>query len=107
MGNFYEDNDDLRFYIEKAIDWEPLVKLTEYNFKAPDAFPNKEEALEFYTSVLELAGDFSAEQIDPHTEAIDRQHPTLGEQRGHLPAGATGHHGSDQCATVARHVPAA
>lgn len=77
MSNFYEDNEDLRFYIERAIDWEPLVKLTEYQGKAMEAFPTTAEALEFYKSVLELVGDFSANQVAPHSEAIDRQHSTL------------------------------
>jgi len=77
MPNHYEDNEDLRFYIERAIDWEPLVRMTEYNYKAQDAFPNPAEALEFYQSVLQMVGDFSANHVSPHTEAIDRQHSTL------------------------------
>lgn len=77
MANFYEDNDDLRFYIERYLDWEPLVRLTEYNFKAPDAFTSRNDALEFYQSVLQMVGEVSAEQVAPHAEAIDRQHSTL------------------------------
>ena len=77
MPNFYEDNEDLRFYIERAIDWEPLVRLTEYNYQAQDAFPNPIEAKEFYQSVLQMVGDFSANHVAPHSEAIDRQHSTL------------------------------
>ena len=30
MENFYDDNDDMRFYVERAIEWTPLVDLTEY-----------------------------------------------------------------------------
>ncbi|MFM1918523.1 MAG: hypothetical protein RLZZ303_157 [Candidatus Hydrogenedentota bacterium] len=77
MANFYEDNDDLRFYMERYIDWEPLVRLTEYNYKAADAFPSAKEALEFYASVLELVGDFSANEVAPHAAVIDREHPQL------------------------------
>jgi alkylation response protein AidB-like acyl-CoA dehydrogenase len=77
MSNFYADNDDLRFYVERAIDWEPLVRLTEYLYKAPGAFPNRDEAVEFYKSALEMVGEFSANEVAPHSEAIDRQHPRL------------------------------
>ena len=31
MANHYEDNDDLRFYVENAIDWAPLLKLMDYD----------------------------------------------------------------------------
>ena len=33
MGNFYDDNDDLRFYVERGLDWETLVRLTEYDYR--------------------------------------------------------------------------
>ena len=36
MANFYRDNDDLRFYMERGLDWAPLVELTEYGFSDPD-----------------------------------------------------------------------
>lgn len=77
MPNFYEDNEDLRFYIERYLNWEPLVRMTEYDYKAQDAPANPAEALEFYQSVLQMVGDFSAEHVAPHAEAIDRQHSTL------------------------------
>jgi len=77
MANFYDDNEDLKFYVDKHLDWEPLVKLTEYNWKAEDGFKNTEEALEFYRSVLDMIGNFVADEIDPHTAQIDREHPTL------------------------------
>ena len=77
MANFYSDNEDLQFYVERAIDWEPLVRLTEYLYKAPGAFLNRDEALEFYKSALEMVGEFSANEVAPHSEAIDRQHPYL------------------------------
>lgn len=77
MANYYEDNEDLQFYVDRAIDWKPLVDLTEYHHRAPDAFSNAEEALEFYRSVLQLAGQFSAESVAPHSAEIDRNHPRL------------------------------
>jgi alkylation response protein AidB-like acyl-CoA dehydrogenase len=77
MPNFYEDNQDLRFYVEKAIDWNSLVELTEYRYQAKDGFANAEEAVEFYKSVLEMVGDFVANEVAPKAKEIDRSHPRL------------------------------
>lgn len=77
MANFFEDNADLQFYVDRAIDWVPLVGLTEYHHRAPDAYPNAKEALEFYRSVFEMVGEFAAEEVAPHAAAIDREHPQL------------------------------
>ncbi|MBT3221075.1 MAG: hypothetical protein HN348_18495, partial [Proteobacteria bacterium] len=77
MANFYEDNEDLRFYIEKGIDWRPLVELTEYDFRSEDGFQNVEEAVEFYREVLDLIGNLAANEVAPRAKAIDRDHPTM------------------------------
>ena len=77
MANYYDDNDDLRFYVDKYVDWESLVALTEYRYRAKDGFQNASEALDFYRSILELVGDFSANQIAPIASEIDRDPPTL------------------------------
>ncbi len=76
-GNFYDDNDDLRFYVEKYLDWEPLVELTEFDFKMKDGFENLEEALDVYRRILDMVGDFSANEIAPRAEEIDKEHPYL------------------------------
>jgi hypothetical protein len=73
----FDDNDDLRFCIDRAIDWAPLVRLTEYDYRAPEAFPHAKEALEFYREILERVGEFAANEVAPHAEAIDREHPAL------------------------------
>jgi len=77
MGNFYEDNDDLRFYVERYIDWEPLVALTEYEWRSEDGFENVEEAREFYVDLLNLVGSFTADEIAPAAAEIDREKPKL------------------------------
>ena len=77
MANFYDDNEDLKFYVEKYIDWEPLVRLTEFDYRQKDGFENVEDALDFYRSVLDLVGNFSASEIAPHAARIDREHPYL------------------------------
>ncbi len=79
MASFYDDNDDLRFYVERGIDWEPLVRLTEQGFRAPDGHETTADAVEFYQEVLSLVGDFAASEIDPITPQLDRDHPRLHE----------------------------
>lgn len=77
MANFYDDNEDLRFYVDKYIDWESLVELTEYKYAAKDGFENAAEAVEFYRSILDMIGDFSANQIATRLQEIDREHPRI------------------------------
>ena len=85
MTNFYDDNLDLKYYVDREIDWEPLVRLTEYDFRAEGGFTNSEEALEFFQGVLDLVGDFAANEIAPHAAAIDREHPWLDDGVVHFP----------------------
>lgn len=77
MANFYDDNEDLRFYVERSLDWVPLVDVTEYHHKAADAFQDVKEAVDFYKNVLEMVGGFAAEEVAPHAAEIDREHPML------------------------------
>ncbi len=77
MANFFKDNDDLRYYFEKGIDWEPVVAISEYDYRAPDGPKNAEEALELYRDVAEMVGEFVAEEIAPHGLEIDEQGVTL------------------------------
>ncbi len=77
MANYYRDNEDIRFYMDRGIDWGPLVELTEYGFADPEGFDNTEEAVEFYQDILEMVGDFVAEQIAPSAAAVDRAGVTL------------------------------
>ncbi len=73
MANFFTDNHDLQYYFEKGVDWEPLVRLTEYDFKAPDTYATADEAVEFYRDALTMAGQFVAEEIAPYGAEIDRK----------------------------------
>lgn len=77
MGNFYEDNEDLRFYVERGIDWEPLVRITEQGFAFDDGFSNVAEAVEFYEDLLNLVGTFTADEIAPRARELDTQKPRL------------------------------
>ncbi len=77
MANFYTDNDDLRFYVERGIDWEPLVRLLENDFTDPDGFESLADAKAFYRDVFEMVGRFVSEEIAPHAAAIDHDPPKL------------------------------
>lgn len=77
MGNFYTDNSDLQFHIEKGIDWKPLVTLMEDHFTMPDGHASLSEAKEFYGEVLHLVGQFVADEIAPRAAAIDHTKPKL------------------------------
>ena len=75
MANFYDDNEDLRWYVDTGIDWEPIIRLTEYDFKAEDGFSDVPEALEFYRDILNLVGEYTAEAIAPRWSELDHAHP--------------------------------
>lgn len=77
MANHYDDNADLRFYVEQAIDWEPLVRLSEYNWQSKEGFSSSEEALEFFTEIFSLIGEFAGNEIAPRWQELDTQPPTL------------------------------
>ena len=77
MANHYEDNADLRFYVEQAIDWEPLVRLGEYNWRTSGGFSSSEEALEFFTEIFALIGEFTGNEIAPKWRELDNEPPTL------------------------------
>lgn len=77
MANFYTDNADLQFHIKKRIDWKTLVELAEDGFTQPDGHSNLEEAQAFFEDVLNLMGEFIAEEIAPKAAKIDAQDPYL------------------------------
>ena len=76
MGNFYDDNPDLRFYTERYIPWDVLFAETELG-EDPDGFTSLEEAKAFYLECLELIGSFAANEIAPHAAELDREPLTL------------------------------
>ncbi len=82
MGNFYTDNDDIRFLFEH-IDIGKLAEVIEEDFKFAKEFENapsnSEEAVRNYNMVLESIGRLSADFIAPRAEDVDRQGNTLNE----------------------------
>ncbi|MBI5511802.1 MAG: acyl-CoA dehydrogenase family protein [Deltaproteobacteria bacterium] len=79
MANFYSDNDDLKFYVDHYIDWPELVDLTELHFNAKDAPKDWKEAVGGYRDVLELVGQFVADEVAPRARALDAEGMHLGK----------------------------
>jgi len=77
MANFFDDNEDLNWYITTGLDWEPIVRLTEYDWKAEDGFTDTAEAVDFYKDVMNLVGEFAARSIAPRWAELDAAHPHL------------------------------
>jgi 3-(methylthio)propanoyl-CoA dehydrogenase len=79
-SNYFTDNDDLRFYMEKGINWSELLDHVEFSRAVPgapvdpEAPTSLEEAVEFYTDVLNMAGELAAQEVAPRTAEIDREH---------------------------------
>ncbi len=88
-SNFYLDNEDLRFQLEKAFDWSEIVALHERDFTDPDGFKTAEEAVEFYRDVLENVGKFVATEVAPVVRKLDDNHPKLEDGEVVVPPEAT------------------
>ena len=75
MANFFKDNDDLQYYFDKGVDWDSLVQITEHDFADADGegFSSTEEAVDFYRDIIEMFGQFSAEEIKPYEKEIDEK----------------------------------
>jgi alkylation response protein AidB-like acyl-CoA dehydrogenase len=72
-ANYFLDNKDLRFQFEHGIDWKEIVELTEAGYTLPDGHATLEDAMEFYTMVMESVGEFAGDFIGPRLLKIDTQ----------------------------------
>ncbi|MCG3172438.1 MAG: Crotonobetainyl-CoA dehydrogenase [Myxococcota bacterium] len=72
-ANFYTDNDDLRFYLERSFDWTEIVRLTERGYTLPDGHKSEAEAREFYRDILSSVGEYVAKEVAPRALAMDRK----------------------------------
>jgi alkylation response protein AidB-like acyl-CoA dehydrogenase len=77
MANYFTDNEDLRWYLERGIDWAPLVEATEYGNRAKGAFDTPADAVAFYREVLESVGELAATHVGARAAEMDRQHPRV------------------------------
>lgn len=73
MANFYKDNPDLQYYLDKGIDWESIVYVSEGGFRAEDGVKSTAEAMELYREMVEMLGEFAADELVPSAAAIDHQ----------------------------------
>lgn len=73
MANFFEDNTDLQYYVERGVDWETLARTAERGFTDPEGFDDTHQALEAYREILSLVGHFVADEIAPRVSELDRQ----------------------------------
>lgn len=83
MANFFADNDDLAWYFDHGIDWDPIVRLAEWGLNKPDAAQPADapasvaEAVETYRDFASTIGEFVADEIAPFAAELDEQPPKL------------------------------
>lgn len=82
MGNFYKDNDDIRFLFQH-IDLAQLAGLCEEGYRFAEEFDyapgDAGEAVQNYEMVLDALGELSADFIAPRAESVDREGNQLNE----------------------------
>lgn len=80
MPNFFLDNSDLQFHFNH-IDLKEIVALAEDNYEESRHYNfapvNYEDAVDNYRSVLEIAGDITANYIAPRAAEVDHDGATL------------------------------
>ena len=84
-GNYFSENDDLLLHFDHIIRWNEVVEAFEADFfdarryketsdeRFAMAPSSKEEAMDYYRSVLESAGEFAGSKIAPHVQELDRE----------------------------------
>jgi alkylation response protein AidB-like acyl-CoA dehydrogenase len=77
MADFYDDNADIRWYMDKGVDWDLLVRLTEYDMRAPDHPTTVEEAVGTYRDILSAVGSFVGDEVAPRWKELIHAHPSL------------------------------
>lgn len=85
MANFLADNDDLLFYLERGVDWAPIVALVEQDYKAPGGYTSRDDAVSSYADILQMVGTFAADEVAPHAAAIDRKGVKMKDGEAVLP----------------------
>ena len=73
MPNYFHDNDDLKFYFDEYLDWDALVRVTEFLHRSPEGFKSAAEAKPVYRALAETVGEFVANEVAPRAAAIDRE----------------------------------
>ncbi len=82
MGNFYQDNDDIKFLLDH-VELGNIAEFTEEGFRFTEEFDtapaDAAEAVENYKLVLDSVGGLSADFIAPRGEDVDKDGNTLHE----------------------------
>ncbi|NMC18928.1 MAG: acyl-CoA dehydrogenase [Thermogutta sp.] len=81
MGNFFLDNDDIRFLFDHINLREVASAQEAYalNGDADYVPTDADDAVDNYRRVLEIVGQVAADVIAPHAETVDREGNTLNE----------------------------
>jgi alkylation response protein AidB-like acyl-CoA dehydrogenase len=85
MANYFTDNDDLLYYLDRGIDWGPVFEATERGLADEGAPKSASEAAALWRDMAEMVGGFVADEIAPHAAAIDRQGVRLDNGEAVLP----------------------
>jgi len=64
VASFYQDNQDMQFYVDKYIDWNRLGQLIAHG-------PIDSDVVQTYKDILDLIGDFVANEIAPRAKQLD------------------------------------
>lgn len=86
MANFFTDNEDMLYYFDKGVDWEPLVRVTERGIVSEEAPADTAEAVALYRDMATMIGEFAAEEIAPVVKEMDAEGVHLENGEAVLPA---------------------
>lgn len=76
-GNFYQDNEDLQFQLDKKIDYEVLFDLLSDEQKEAVGAESAEEYKKSWLEVLDTFGQICGESIAPNAKKVEEQKLTL------------------------------
>jgi alkylation response protein AidB-like acyl-CoA dehydrogenase len=68
MASFFTDNDDLKFYFDRGIDWAELAAACERGAGGDTA-----EAVALFRDIAALVGELAAEEVAPRAARTDRE----------------------------------
>lgn len=80
MGNFFNDNEGLKFHLRHEL-MEEIIRLKERDYADKDKYDyapeNFEDAVDSYEKVLGIIGEISADVLWENAESVDKQGPRI------------------------------
>ena len=80
MGNFFNDNEGLKFHLRHEL-MEEIIRLKERDYADKDKYEyapeNFEDAIDSYEKVLGIIGEISADVLWENAESVDKQGPRI------------------------------